>query len=217
MRSVVLGFLLVAAGVAAVKGQTVTEDAPGPGASAATSVVATPIVIDELPVACRALAIETQTASRNRALSARISLAGCLVDQRLRELTLCDCEQSVLEVEDASTQSVALLDEVARNGDPTLQLLARHALGELFTSQATRMLATIPPAIDASPSALALRETRVQLLAQRLQPWRDRARAAHRDVDQIARANPQLERNAAVVSAVRTSRARLASDEVARR
>jgi hypothetical protein len=49
-------------------------------------------------------------------------------------------------------------------------------------------------------------------------PWYERARTAFIELDKTARANPQLAKNQAVVSAVRTSRTRLQQQQgVARR
>ena len=95
MRLLTLGIVLSAASVLAAP-------APQPATSLGT------LEVDELPELCRDLARAADATMRNRALSARISLASCLVDHRLRDLVLCDCEQSVLDVEAASAQSIAV-------------------------------------------------------------------------------------------------------------
>ena len=170
---------------------------------------------DALPPACRELGTLAESTSANRALSARIALANCLVDDKAKALVLCDCEQSVLEVNDILEPSLALLDEVVENGNPALQILARHAEGQLLASFSTRLLDAVPPPVNTTTDALALRETRLAMMKPLLEPWLRRSQAAFAAIDQIARAHPALDKNRAVAAAVRDSQARLA--QVARR
>ena len=83
--------------------------------------------------------------------------------------------------------------------------------GDLLASFATRILATVPQPIDANESSIALRDTRLSLIQPLVVPWQQRARTAYQQLDTIARANPQLAKNPAVVAAVRSSRTKLAS------
>jgi hypothetical protein len=172
--------------------------------------VLTKLDADELPEACRDFAKLTGVSSRNLALAARISLATCLVDQRVKPLVLCDCEQSVHDLNAALDPSLALLDEVFIAGDPAMQVLARKAQGDLLINFASRMLATVPPAVNRSEQATGLRDMRLQMLKPLVSPWLVRARSMFTDLDRIARANPQLDKNEAVVAAVRAVRAHLA-------
>ncbi len=185
-----------------------TQVAPAPIAAAPHSL--SPIVIEELPVACRDLGILASSPRPAQALSARISLASCLIEQKLDDLVLCDCEQSVNELATAAEPTFALLDEVYALGDPTQKILARQAQGDLLQSFATRILATVPAPMDSSPSAITLRETRLNLITPLVNPWFVRARSAYAELDRIARANPHLAKNPAVLIAVRSSRAKLA-------
>jgi hypothetical protein len=206
--------------------QPAPQQAPAqPGASAPRTptnvdrrpaISLTALALDELPDACRALGKLADSPSPARALSARISLASCLVDHRLRELVLCDCEHSVREIDDAIAESTLLLDEVFAAGDPTTKILARQALGDLFAGLVTRVLATVPQPVNASEPAVAMHDTRLAMLQPLLDPWRDRARAAYRELDQVARANPQLAKNAAVLAAVRAARTKLGERQLAR-
>jgi len=187
------------------------KPAPGP-----TSL--SPILVDGLPPACRALGTSASSISPTQALSARISLSSCLVEQKLKALVLCDCEQSVIELDAAAGPSFALLDEVISLGDATQKILALQARGDLLQSFATRILATVPVPVDSSPSALALRQTRLGLITPSVTPWIERSQAAYTELDRIARANPKLAKNPAVLTAVRSSRAKLAqSPGVAKR
>ena len=131
---------------------------------------------------------------------------------------LCDCEQSVIEIEAAAGPSLALLDEVVSLGDATQQILALQARGDLLQSLATRILATVPAPVDSSPAAITLRETRLGLITPLVTPWLERSQSAYTELDRIARANPKLAKNPAVLAAVRSSRAKLAqSPGVAKR
>jgi hypothetical protein len=187
-----------------------TSAAPG-----ASAVGLSPVVVDETPESCRELAKLAGSTSKNAALSARISLATCIADQKTKELVLCDCEQSVLDVNAAIDPSLAMLDEVYMHGDTTLKILARHAQGQLLASFSSRMLATVPPPATSHPDAIALRDTRLMMLRPLIDPWQVRAQGAFAEVDKLARANPQLAKNTAVVAAVRSSREKLS--QVAKR
>jgi hypothetical protein len=170
----------------------------------------------EVPESCRDFAKLAESAHRNVALSARIALATCLVDESSKPLVLCDCEQSVVELGAALAPGLAMLDEVFTAGDPAMQILARQAQGELLVRFATRMLATVPPPVNRTSEALALRETRLQMLRPLVSPWLVRAQSLFTDLERIARAHPQLEKNAAVVAAVRSARTQLTQSSTAR-
>ncbi|HTL35015.1 MAG TPA: hypothetical protein VL326_17930 [Kofleriaceae bacterium] len=164
---------------------------------------------ESVPDPCKPLVKDATAKSINRALSARISLASCLADHKLKPLVLCDCEQSINDVNAATQLSVALLDEVYTRGDASMQILARQAKGDLFSSLVQRLQATVPPPVNGSPDAIALRDTRLDLLQPLLDPWQGQAKSSYMDVDKIAKANPQLAKNPAVVAAVRSSRTKL--------
>jgi hypothetical protein len=197
--------------------EPVPTPTPVPVATAPTSL--STIVVEDLPAACKDLGKLASSVRPAQALSARISLSSCLIEQKMRDLVLCDCEQSVNEINTAAAPSLALLDEVFALGDPANKILARQAQGDLLQSFATRMLATVPPPMDSSQSAIALRETRLGLLTPLVNPGFVRAQSAYAELDKIARANPQLAKNPAVLMAVRSSRAKLAqgSSGVAKR
>jgi hypothetical protein len=212
MRSLVFATLLSSASAFA-------QTAPTPAPTPSPTPTAVPVrgnglslvVIDELPTKCRDLGKLADSPSQNQALSARISLASCIVEQKLKDIVLCDCEQSVREIETASELSFKLLDEVSQVGDPATKILALQAQGDMLSSLATRVLSTVPPAADASESAVALHDMRLALITPHVSPWQQRARSAYQELDRIARANPQLAKNQAVVAAVRTSRAKLSA------
>ena len=167
------------------------------------------IAAEDIPDECADLAKLADSPSKNQALSARISLAACLVDEKSRPLVLCDCEQSVNEINAILDPSLALLDDVVAAGEPAMQVLARYTQGGLLAGFAQRMLSTVPPPVDTSEASLALRDTRVTMLAPLIQPWLMRAQGAFTQVDKLARENPTLGKNPAVVAAVRTSRDKL--------
>lgn len=222
MRLVVVAALLWSATAAA---QAPSTQAPGASAPAqdppirtVSAATLTKVDLADVPDACKGLAKTGASASVNQALSARTSLAVCLADQKTKPLVLCDCEQSVREIEAAIQPSLDMLDEVFALGDPAQQVLARSAQGEMLQSLATRMLATVPAPVNGSPEAISLHDTRVQLLQPLIAPWQQQAQAAFAAVDQLAKKNPQLAKNQAVVAAVRTSRQRLSQlDTTAKR
>jgi hypothetical protein len=189
---------------------TTTTTTQAPGQTPPSKPVLSAIDVDSQPEACRDLAKLANSTSKPRALSARISLASCLVDEQTKTIVLCDCAQSVIDIDAAIAPSLALLDEVAALGDPVNQILARHAQGEILSSFATRMLATVPPPLNSSEEAIALHDTRLAMLQPLLVPWQERAQVAYTDVDNLARKNPKLAKNPAVAAAVRGSRAKLA-------
>lgn len=194
-------------------------DAPSattaPGATPPTQSAPTLSTIDpeNIPESCAALAKTAASPSINRALSARITLAGCLADVAIKPLVLCDCAQSVQEIDTVTELSRVLLDEAIAMGDATTQILARRAKGDLLANLATRMIATVPPPRDGSPEAIALRDSRLDILTALLQPWQLAARVEFEELDKTARANPQLAKNPAVVAAVRASREHLATTQ----
>jgi hypothetical protein len=202
MRTLFLGIALASASAGA-------QPAPSPPSP---TPALSPIVVEDLPTACRDFGKLAASPSPLQALSARISLARCLVDQKIKPLALCDCQQSVDDVDAASAPSLALLDEVFAAGDSATKILARQAQGDLLEGLALRLTSTVPPAIDASESAVALHDLRLQMIGPLVNPWFQRARSAYTEVDRLARENPQLAKNQAVLAAVRTSRAKLAQN-----
>jgi hypothetical protein len=167
------------------------------------------LTAESVPDACKPLVKEATAKSINRALSARISLASCLADHKLKPLVLCDCEQSINDANEATKLSVALLDDVYTKGDASMKILARQAKGDLFSSLVQRIQTTVPPPVNGSPDAIALHDTRLDLLQPLLAPWQGQAKSSFVDVDKLAKANPQLAKNPAVVAAVRSSRTKL--------
>ena len=167
------------------------------------------ITPDAMPAPCKSIAKEALAPAINRALSARISLASCLADYKLKPLVLCDCEQSINDVNASTLLSLTLLDDVFTHGDAAMQILARQARGDLLSALVQRMQATVPPPVNASPESIALRDTRIDLLRPMIEPWQVQARSAYTDVDKLAKANPKLAKNPAVLAAVRSSRAKL--------
>jgi len=166
----------------------------------------TPIALDRLAPPCVELGKLASSPSQNQALSARIALGRCVVEQEVKKIALCDCEQAVDQINEVLDPTLAMLDEVFGAGDPATQILARHAQGDLLASLATRMLATVPAPTDSSESAAQLHETRLRMLRPMIEPWLARAHSAFEDVDRLARANPQVTKNPAVAAAVQASR-----------
>ena len=217
MRSAVL--LVLLSGVAWAQAPGDTGPGPSQAPQQAAPVVQQPagpaltkLDPESIPEQCKPLAKEADAPSINRALSARISLASCLVDHKLKPLVLCDCQQSVADIDAATSLPFALLEEVYAAGDPAMKILARQAKGDMILGFVQRMQNTVPPAVNATPEAQELRQTRLDMLTPMLTPWQDAARAAFKEVDIIAKANPQLAKNQAVLAAVRAARAKMGPD-----
>jgi hypothetical protein len=215
MRSAVL--LVLLSGVAWAQAPGDTGPGPSQAPQAAPAQPAGPALTkldpDSIPEQCKPLAKEADSPSNNRALSARISLASCLVDHKLKPLVLCDCQQSVTDIDAATQLPLTLLDEVYTAGDPAMKILARQAKGDMMLGLVQRMQNTVPPAVNATPEARELHTTRIDMLTPMLVPWQDAAKASFKEVDIIARANPLLAMNQAVVAAVRAARAKMGPAE----
>ncbi|MDB4957484.1 MAG: hypothetical protein JWO36_5053 [Myxococcales bacterium] len=168
------------------------------------------IDLDSLPDACKTLGQLAGSPSPTVALSSRVSLANCLAEERMRPLSLVDCEMSVRDLNEAATPSLELLDDVIAAAEPSWRIVALHAKGELLSSMSVRMLMTVPrPPAGAGDEAIALRDMRVTMLQSLLQPWLDLAQDAFKQVDRLARAQPELAKNQVVRSAVLDSQNKL--------
>ena len=166
---------------------------------------ATAIELAALPERCRGMARRATSAQPAEALPARVALAGCVAEAAFDGLSLLDCQDSVIAVDDAAAPSFALLASVIAAGDPAHQLAAEHARAELYLAMIARMAATVPAPAEPTDAARALHATRTELLDALLAPWRDHAAHAYERVVAIAKANPRLARDAAAQAAVRAS------------
>jgi hypothetical protein len=175
-----------------------------------------PIDLTVIPEPCKPIAKQALAARLANALSARISLASCIAERAIAPLQLCDCAESVVAIDGAVKPALALLDDVIANGDPAMQVLAEHTVGQLHVGFAAKMMATLPQvAAGASESEVALRDMRKQTLEAQLAPWREAALASFEHVVELAKAHPQLTRTPAIATAVRDSQQRLAAEVAA--
>lgn len=161
-----------------------------------------------IPAKCHPMVKQATTPNRTLALSARITLANCVAEAKLATLLLVDAQESVQAVDDATAHSFALLDEVIGNGDDVTKIVAEQAKAELYTNMAIRMLASVP-APGPGEAAIALHQTRKDILVGMLAPWRDKAATAYEHIVAIAAADPRLVKNPVVATAVRASKDRL--------
>jgi len=144
---------------------------------------ALPPVPDDLPDECQALGEAASSPKLEVALASRVELASCLAGQRMKPLSLVDCEQSVRELDAAAAPSLTVLDDVIAAGVARWKLIALHARGTLLASMADRMATTVPEPPDGSPdTAYRLRDLRQEMLQPLLAPWRDQARDAFAEV-----------------------------------
>jgi len=143
-------------------------------------------------------------------LSARIALAGCISDARMQPLQLIDSQESILALEEANAPAFALLDNVIEVGDANAKIMALRAKAQLYTAMGAKMALTVPPATDNSPEAMALKDTRKQIVDGMMQPWRDRGREMHTMIVQLGRVHPELQRNPVAQTTIRESERQLA-------
>jgi hypothetical protein len=175
------------------------------------------IDVSAAPAACKSFAGPAQAPNPVLAWPARVALASCMAEQAVAPLALCDCGQSVVDVDDAVAPALAILDGVIAGGDPASQALASHAKGALYDGFAARLIATLPePSHEATPEELSLHDMRAQALAPQLTPWREAAAAAFAHAVEVARAHPEVARNPAAASAIRDSQQRQAADVAGR-
>jgi len=195
---------------------TTAQPAPSAPAAAKTPAVnLTPINLTETPERCHPIAKRAASANLVQALSARISLAGCISDATFSELTLIDGSDSVTALDEAVVPSLAMLDEVvAAAADPVTRVMATHAKVALYQNMMNRMVQTVP-STDASPDAQALKETRRQIVQGLLAPWRETQMELYGAIDEIAKAHPTIIRNPVALAAIRDSREQLAARPVA--
>ena len=187
---------------------TTGSDAP----SASLAPRAAVIDVASAPPACRDAGSRISSRDHNTALASKVSFAICTASSAMASISLVDAEASVRDLDHATANAFALLDEVAASGDPRWQIVAQHAEGDLLAQMTRRMLDTVPPAgAGATQAAAELHDSRLQLLQPSLEPWRQRAQSAFAQVDQLARANPNLAKDQLVSNAVADSRRRMAN------
>ena len=168
-----------------------------------------PILLDEVPEQCKTIAKQAGSVTLSVALSARLSLAGCIATQKLSALELLDCEDSILAVDEATKMSFELIDGVIAGAtDDTTKIVAEQQKAELYNSMVTRMMATVP-STGATESEIAMNAARKGILEGLLVRWKDAAAASYERILAIVKAKPALEKNQVVAGAVRTAKDRL--------
>lgn len=166
-----------------------------------------------VPDACKPLLKQTHGPALATALSARLSLVSCMAEKALAPLALCDCGDSIEQVDHAVAPALVVLDDVVANGDVATRAVAQHTKGDLYSGFAARLVATLPkPAAGAPDSEVALRDMRAQNLETQLAPWREIARTSYQQVIELAKAHPEVTRNPVATAALRDSQQRLAAD-----
>jgi hypothetical protein len=140
-----------------------------------------------------------------------VSLAICIAHEQSRAIPVCDCEESVHQLDDAIAPGLALLDELASGDDVAWHVVAIHTEGELYAELASRVLAAVPAVPPGSEDeAVSLHDLRVQLVQPVIQPWLELAHDRFGEVERIASQHPELAKNPTADAAVRDSRRRLA-------
>jgi hypothetical protein len=176
-----------------------------------------PIDLTQVPAECKPQAKQAFAPNLSIALSARITLASCMADRAIASLELCDCGDSIAAIDTVAKPAMAILDDAIANADPSIQVIAEHTEGTLYTGFVSRMLATLPAvAPGASEAEATQRDMRKQTLDAQLAPWREAALASYQHVADLAKAHPELASRPATATAVRDSQQRLAAEVAAR-
>jgi len=96
-----------------------------------------------LPAPCRTVAaIPSDAATITVHLDATISAANCEAMNHLHALKLSSTQASADAIDLAIAPSLELLDLVAKNGDLPAQIVAQHAIGDIYTGATVAMRAT---------------------------------------------------------------------------
>ncbi|HSR97088.1 MAG TPA: hypothetical protein VLM79_08570 [Kofleriaceae bacterium] len=176
-----------------------------------------PIDLTQVPAECKPHTKQALALNLSVALTARITLATCMAERAIAPLQLCDCGDSISAIDTAIKPAMAILDDVITNADPSIQVIAEHTEGQLYTGFVTRLLATLPAAAaGASEAEATLRDMRKQTLDAQLAPWREAALTSYQHVVDLAKAHPELASRPATATAVRDSQQRLAADVAVR-
>lgn len=215
MRSVLAMLLVSATALAAppgltppvVRGPTAAPPpAPPPGPQL------TAIDRASLPDKCVDLASRADSPEPALAQTSRLSLALCIAHERTRPIALCDCKQSIDELDEAIAPAIEILDEVASRGEPLYRILALEAKADQYQVLVNKLVATLPPPrSDANVDERELYDIRQTSLQSLLQPWLSLSHGAYVAIDHLATLHPELAKNREVQSAVRDSRKHLAT------
>src|ERR1041384_2145650 len=193
-RALMVGTIPAVAGPQSNAGPQAPAGPRSPTGPQSALVQLAPIDLTRVPEPCKPLAKQALAQSLAAALSARVSLAGCVAERAIAPLALCDCGESVLAIDAAVAPAIAMLDNAIEVGDPATQVIAEHAEGKLYLGFAARLLATLPkPGPGAADTEVALRDLRKQTLEVQLAPWREAAMAAFQHVVETARSHPRSE------------------------
>jgi len=165
---------------------------------------------DSVPQKCLDLALQAGSPEPVLAQTSRLTLATCIANERARTVAVCDCQQSVQDLNEAVAPAIQILDELATKGDPMYRLLALKAEADRYQILAQQLMATLAvPGPNATADERDLHEMRQTMLRPMIEPWLTRAQNAYVEVDRLAKAHPELDKNAEVRSAIADSRHRL--------
>ncbi|HET7505859.1 MAG TPA: hypothetical protein VFK02_32795 [Kofleriaceae bacterium] len=176
-----------------------------------------PIDLAAIPAQCKPLAKQAQAPNPAIAHPARISLASCMAERAIAPLSVCDCADSIVAIDAAAAPAIALLDDVIASAGPAIQAIAEDTEGRLYAGFAIRLRATLPAVgPGASEAEVTLHDVRAQGLEAQMAPWHEAAMAAFEHVVELARAHPEIARNAAAATAVRDAQQRVAAEVATR-
>jgi len=99
-----------------------------------------PLCTADIPAACQALAVVPPSATTTAPeFAARISVANCMANHALGQLTLQPTNASLDELDTAARPSIDMLDDVIAHGDPHNRDVAQQAKADLLNGMAIRI------------------------------------------------------------------------------
>jgi hypothetical protein len=151
-------------------------------------------VLPQIPEQCRTWSDDAARAKTDQLRDgAELSLANCLLEDRVGALTLTGDDASLKALAEAFKPTVAILDQLMQGSDPTYQILAAQAKGDLYDAMVVR-----------------IRNTGRSNLEPQLAPWSQAAAVAYAEAVRVAKLHPDLiDGNPVVASAVRWSQSHL--------
>ena len=160
-------------------------------------------VLADVHSTCRVFADLAGSQATRVALSARVSLATCEAEERLRSFAFVDYEASAEELVATVNPTLELIAKVATSTDPVEQIAALDADAKLRSALGVRVMSSVPSLPDnASPDLVEQHAFRVQLLRERVSHWFERARADYAEIERIAQAHPELAHDPVVAAAL---------------
>jgi hypothetical protein len=149
-----------------------------------------PALPGDLPAQCQPLAeIPASARTPGPGTAAHISVANCVAEVAMNQLTVRPDIDSLAELGAAVAASMDMLDDVIRLGDPYWNVIAQNAKHDLYVGMIVRTRVSLDGDVSAHEE-----------LEAELAPWRDDASRAIDAIAAIAVEDPTLAKRDAVIA-----------------